>query len=107
MEGRRADTLDSVKHLRDAMPDELLLAMPGADWYVTEQYAALDRFRFVGPDPGGAGAQFEADRADRWLSVCEGQCARQKKGRPEDCERQCWLNWRSLPWRRPRMHRQA
>src|SRR6266566_3029628 len=44
MEGRRADTLDSVKHLRDAMPDELLLAMPGADWYVTEQYAALDRF---------------------------------------------------------------
>jgi tetratricopeptide (TPR) repeat protein len=44
MQGRKADTLDSVRHVRDAMPDELLMAMPGMDWYAAEQYAVLDRF---------------------------------------------------------------
>ena len=44
MEGRRAETIDAARKSRATISDELLLGMPGADWYVAELYAALARF---------------------------------------------------------------
>ena len=44
MEGRRAETLAAVDQSRKTMSDEMLLSMPGADWYVAELYAARIRF---------------------------------------------------------------
>jgi len=44
MQGSKAETLKAVQKSREVMPDEMLLAMPGADWYVAEQYAGLIRF---------------------------------------------------------------
>ena len=44
MEGRKAETLDAVKNSRRIVPDEMLLVMPGFDWYLTEEYAATVRF---------------------------------------------------------------
>ncbi len=44
MEGRQAETLDAVRNSRRVIPDEMLLAMPGFDWYLTEEYAATVRF---------------------------------------------------------------
>jgi tetratricopeptide (TPR) repeat protein len=44
MQGRKAETLKAVKQSRNMMPDDMLLAMPGADWYVAEQYLGLVRF---------------------------------------------------------------
>jgi tetratricopeptide (TPR) repeat protein len=44
MEGRRAETLDAVRHERAVVPDQMLLAMPGLDWYVAEIYTAPVRF---------------------------------------------------------------
>jgi tetratricopeptide (TPR) repeat protein len=44
MEGRRAETIDAVDHSRETVSDEMLLAMPGTDWYVAESYAARLRF---------------------------------------------------------------
>jgi tetratricopeptide (TPR) repeat protein len=44
MQGRRADTLDAVHKSRAIISDELLTAMPGADWYVAETYSAMVRF---------------------------------------------------------------
>ena len=44
MEGRRTETLQAVRSLRDTIPDSMLLAMPGFDWQIAEKYAALVRF---------------------------------------------------------------
>jgi tetratricopeptide (TPR) repeat protein len=44
MEGRKAETLDAVGKMRQALPEELLLAMPGFDWYLSEYYMARLRF---------------------------------------------------------------
>jgi tetratricopeptide (TPR) repeat protein len=44
MEGRRAETLAAVRHERAVVPDQMLLAMPGLDWYVAEIYTAPVRF---------------------------------------------------------------
>jgi tetratricopeptide (TPR) repeat protein len=44
MEGRKAETLEAVKNSRRVVSDEMLLAMPGMDWYLAEAYAALVRF---------------------------------------------------------------
>ena len=44
MEGRKAETLDAVRHFREAIPESLMLMMPGLDWYGTEEYLALVRF---------------------------------------------------------------
>ena len=43
-EGRREETIVAVDHSRAAVSDEMLLGMPGADWYVAESYAARVRF---------------------------------------------------------------
>jgi len=44
MEGRKAETLAATQDSRRVVSDEMLLAMPGVDWYVAESYAALVRF---------------------------------------------------------------
>lgn len=44
MEGRKADTLDAVRKSRETVSDDLLLAMPGWEWYLAQRYAAMLRF---------------------------------------------------------------
>jgi tetratricopeptide (TPR) repeat protein len=44
MEGRKAETLEAVRNSRETTPDEMLLAMPGFDWPLAEEYAAMVRF---------------------------------------------------------------
>jgi tetratricopeptide (TPR) repeat protein len=44
MEGRRAETLAATDRSRELISDEMLLTMPGGDWYVAEMYAARVRF---------------------------------------------------------------
>ena len=44
MAGRKAETLDAAKKMKEALPAEALLAMPGLDWYVSEYYMAMIRF---------------------------------------------------------------
>jgi tetratricopeptide (TPR) repeat protein len=44
MEGRKAETLEAVRNSRESIPDDMLLAMPGSDWPLAEEYAATVRF---------------------------------------------------------------
>jgi tetratricopeptide (TPR) repeat protein len=44
MEGRKAETLAATDRSRELISDEMLLSMPGGDWYVAELYAARARF---------------------------------------------------------------
>jgi tetratricopeptide (TPR) repeat protein len=44
MQGRRAETLQATRQAREAVPDEMLLGMPGVDWNVAEGYFAMIRF---------------------------------------------------------------
>jgi tetratricopeptide (TPR) repeat protein len=44
MQGRRKDTIAAVDASRNVVNDVMLLAMPGADWYVAELYSARVRF---------------------------------------------------------------
>jgi tetratricopeptide (TPR) repeat protein len=44
MEGRKAETLEAVRNSRETISDEMLLAMPGSDWPLAEEYAATVRF---------------------------------------------------------------
>jgi tetratricopeptide (TPR) repeat protein len=44
MEGRKAETLDAVTKMRSALPEAMLAAMPGTDWYLAEYYMAHLRF---------------------------------------------------------------
>jgi tetratricopeptide (TPR) repeat protein len=43
-EGRKAETISAADHSREAVSDQMLLEMPGTDWYVAESYAARVRF---------------------------------------------------------------
>ena len=44
MLGRKADTLDATRKARTVISDDLLMAMPGWDWYLAETYATMVRF---------------------------------------------------------------
>jgi tetratricopeptide (TPR) repeat protein len=44
MEGRKAETLAATNRSRELISDEMLLSMPGGDWYIAEMYAARVRF---------------------------------------------------------------
>jgi tetratricopeptide (TPR) repeat protein len=44
MQGRKAETLAATQSMRKAIPDEMLLAMPGFDWPLSEEYSSLVRF---------------------------------------------------------------
>ncbi|MEA3063828.1 MAG: hypothetical protein QOJ27_256 [Sphingomonadales bacterium] len=44
MEGRRAETIEALRNARAAVPDEMLLAMPGLDWSIGYLYDGMVRF---------------------------------------------------------------
>ena len=44
MAGRKAETLASTDNSRNVVSDQMLIAMPGMDWYVAESYTARIRF---------------------------------------------------------------
>jgi tetratricopeptide (TPR) repeat protein len=44
MQGNKAKTIAAVRDARAAIPDEILLAMPGTDWSLTELYTGMIRF---------------------------------------------------------------
>lgn len=44
MEGRKAEALEAAKKMRDLIPAEMLLEMPGFDWAVSEVYSTMIRF---------------------------------------------------------------
>lgn len=44
MEGRKAETIEAAQKSRAIISDDLLLAMPGIDWYVAELYTGMVRF---------------------------------------------------------------
>jgi tetratricopeptide (TPR) repeat protein len=44
MEGRQAETIEAARQSRALVSDDMLLTMPGTDWYVAELYAAMVRF---------------------------------------------------------------
>jgi len=44
MEGRKAETIAAVDSSRKVVSDEMLLEMPGTDWYVAESYVGRVRF---------------------------------------------------------------
>jgi tetratricopeptide (TPR) repeat protein len=44
MEGRQTETLLAVDRSRQSVSDDMLLEMPGTDWYVAELYTARVRF---------------------------------------------------------------
>jgi tetratricopeptide (TPR) repeat protein len=44
MEGRKAETLEAVRKARETITDDMLLAMPGFDWLISERYSAMVRF---------------------------------------------------------------
>jgi tetratricopeptide (TPR) repeat protein len=44
MEGRKAEAMEAAKKMRDLLPAEMLLTMPGLDWYISEVYATMIRF---------------------------------------------------------------
>lgn len=44
MEGRKAETLEAAKKMRDVIPVDMLLMMPGMDWSISEIYSAMIRF---------------------------------------------------------------
>jgi tetratricopeptide (TPR) repeat protein len=45
MEGKKAETLEAMKQMRVVFPEEVMLAMPGLDWYGAEPLLAMVRFR--------------------------------------------------------------
>lgn len=44
MEGRRAETMNAVAAMHDLLPVDMIITMPGADWYLSEEYSAMIRF---------------------------------------------------------------
>jgi tetratricopeptide (TPR) repeat protein len=44
MEGRQVETIEAARQSRALVSDDMLLTMPGTDWYVAELYAAMVRF---------------------------------------------------------------
>jgi tetratricopeptide (TPR) repeat protein len=44
MEGRKAETVQTARDAQSAISDDMMLAMPGVDWYQVELYGALIRF---------------------------------------------------------------
>lgn len=44
MEGRKAETIQATDDSRKVVSDDMLIAMPGGDWYVAQSYTARVRF---------------------------------------------------------------
>ena len=70
MEGRSAEAISASRSARSAMPDAMLLSMPGLDWSIGYLYDALIRFgrwdemlRETAPDPALAGLSISFHQA--------------------------------------------
>lgn len=70
MEGRSAEAISASRSARSAMPDAMLVSMPGLDWSIGYLYDALIRFgrwdemlRETAPDPGLAGLSISFHQA--------------------------------------------
>ena len=58
MQGRREETIAAARNARATVPDEMLMAMPGVDWYLAYVYVGMVRFGMwdailaeLAPDP--------------------------------------------------------
>ena len=78
MEGRSAEAISASRAARSAMPDTMLLSMPGLDWSIGYSYDALIRFgrwedmlREAAPDPrlAGLSISFHQARATAFAAI--------------------------------------
>jgi tetratricopeptide (TPR) repeat protein len=90
MEGRAAETLEALRDARAAVPDTMLLAMPGLDWSIGYLYDGMARFgrwdqilAEPAPDPKLAGLTIAWLQARATALAAKGRIAEAKALLPE------------------------
>ncbi len=90
MEGRRAETVKALRDARAAVPDSMLLAMPGLDWSIGYLYDGMARFGLwdeliaePAPDPKLAGLSIAWLQARATALAAKGRVAEAKALLPE------------------------
>jgi tetratricopeptide (TPR) repeat protein len=90
MEGRRAETVKALRDARAAVPDAMLLAMPGLDWSIGYLYDGMARFGLwdeilaePAPDPRLAGLTIAWLQARATALAAKGRVAEAKALLPE------------------------
>jgi tetratricopeptide (TPR) repeat protein len=90
MEGRRAETVKALRDARAAVPDSMLLAMPGLDWSIGYLYDGMARFGLwdeilaePAPDPKLAGLTIAWLQARATALAAKGRVAEAKAVLPE------------------------
>lgn len=90
MEGRRAETVKALRDARAAVPDAMLLAMPGLDWSIGYLYDGMARFGLwdeiiaePAPDPKLAGLTIAWLQARATALAAKGRVAEAKALLPE------------------------
>ncbi|HET9638382.1 MAG TPA: hypothetical protein VFP12_04170 [Allosphingosinicella sp.] len=90
MEGRRAETVKALRDARAAVPDAMLLAMPGLDWSIGYLYDGMARFGLwdeilaePAPDPKLAGLTIGWLQARASALAAKGRVAEAKAILPE------------------------
>lgn len=90
MEGRRAETVKALRDARAAVPDSMLLAMPGLDWSIGYLYDGMARFGLwdeiiaePAPDPKLAGLTIAWLQARATALAAKGRPAEAKAILPE------------------------
>jgi len=85
MEGRRAETVKALRDARAAVPDAMLLAMPGLDWSIGYLYDGMARFGLwddilaePAPDPKLAGLTIAWLQARATALAAKGRIAEAK-----------------------------
>lgn len=90
MEGRRAETVEALRQARAAVPDSMLLAMPGLDWSIGYLYDGMARFGLwdeiiaePAPNPKLAGLTIAWLQARATALAAKGRIAEAKALLPE------------------------
>lgn len=90
MEGRRAETVKALRDARSAVPDSMLLAMPGLDWSIGYLYDGMARFGLwdeilaePAPDPKLTGLTIGYLQARATALAAKGRIAEAKAILPE------------------------
>lgn len=90
MEGRRAETIDALRKARAAVPDAMLLGMPGLDWSIGYLYEGMARFGLwdeilaePAPNPKLAGLTIAWLQARATALAAKGRVAEAKALLPE------------------------
>lgn len=90
MEGRRAETVKALRDARAAVPDAMLLAMPGLDWSIGYLYDGMARFGLwdeiiaePAPDPKLAGLTIAWLQARATALAAKGRVAEARALLPE------------------------